>query len=74
MYVAALHKQAKHCTFEDTLDKMFYDRLVCNIANTAVQKCLLVEPKLTTIKAVTTAQSLTILCHFKSKICYFCNK
>ena len=65
-YVAALHKQAKHCSFEDTLDKTLYDRLVCDIANAAVQKCLLAEPKLTFIKTVTTAQSLTILCVISS--------
>ena len=55
-YVAALRKLAEHCNFGDTLDKMLRDRLVCGIANAAVQKRLLTEPELTFTKAVTIAQ------------------
>ena len=57
-YVAALHKLAKHCNFEDTLDKMLRDRLVCDIPNAAVQKCLLTEPEQTFTKAVTIAPAV----------------
>ena len=57
-YVAAFHKLAEHCNFGDTLDKMLCDRLVCGIANTAVEKRLLTGPKLTFTKAVTMAQAV----------------
>ena len=46
-YVAALRKLAEHCNFGETLDEMLRDRLVCGIANPAVQKRLLTEPELT---------------------------
>ena len=59
-YVAALRKLAEHCNFGDTLDKMLRDRLVCGIANAAVQKCLLTEPELTFTKAVTIAQAVEL--------------
>ena len=57
-YVAAFHKLAAHCNFGNTLDKMLCDRLVCGIANTAVQKRLLTGPELTFTKAVTIAQAV----------------
>ena len=36
-YNAALCKLAEHCNFEDTLDEMLRDMLVCGIVNPAVQ-------------------------------------
>ena len=59
-YVAALRKLAEHCNFGDTLDEMLRDRLVCGIANAAVQKRLLTEPELTFTKAVTIAQAVEL--------------
>ena len=59
-YVAGLHKLAEHCNFGDTLDNMLRDRLVCGIANTAVQKRLLTEPEQTWTKAVTIAQAMEL--------------
>ena len=40
-YVAILHKAGKHCNFGDLLSEKLYDRLVCRIMDTTVQKCLL---------------------------------
>ena len=59
-YVAAFRKPAEHCNFGDTLDEMLRDRLVCGIANAAVQKRLLTEPELTFTKAVTIAQAVEL--------------
>ena len=59
-YVAALRKLAEHCNFGDTLDEMLRDRLVCGIANAAIQKCLLTEPELTFTKAVTIVQAVEL--------------
>ena len=60
-YVAALHKLAEHCNFGETLDEMLRDRLVCGIANPAVQKRLLTEPELTFTKAVTISQAVELV-------------
>ena len=51
-YVAALRKLAEHCNFGETLDEMLRDRLVCGIANPAIQKRWLTESELTFTKAV----------------------
>ena len=59
-YVAALRKLTEYCNFGDTLDEMLHDRLVCGIANAAVQKCLLTEPEVTFTKAVTIAQAVEL--------------
>ena len=59
-YVAALRKLAEHCNFGDILDEMLRDRLVCGIANAAVQKRLLTEPELIFTKAVTIAQAVKL--------------
>ena len=60
MYVAALLKLAEHCNFGDTLVEMLHDRLVCCIVNDTVQKCLLTEPEVTFIEAVTIAQTVEL--------------
>ena len=56
-YVAALCRLAEHCSFGDTLDEMLRDRVVCGIADPAVQKRLLSETDLTFTKAVSIAQA-----------------
>ena len=59
-YVVALCKLAEHCNFEDTLNEMLHDRLVCGIANATVQKHFLTESKLTFTKVVTIAQAVKL--------------
>ena len=59
-YVTALRKLAEHCDFGDTLDEMLRDRLVCGIANPAVQKRLLTKLELAFTKAVTIAQGVEL--------------
>ena len=57
-YVAELHALAANCNFKDTLDVMLRNRMVCGINDTATQKRLLAEPKLTFKKALDIARSL----------------
>ena len=56
-YVAELRSLSEFCNFGNTLEEMIRDRLVCGINNRAIQKRLLVEPKLTYVKAVEIAQT-----------------
>ncbi|KMQ86678.1 hypothetical protein RF55_14283 [Lasius niger] len=42
-YVADLRRLSEHCGFETTLDSMLQDRLVCGIADEAIQRRLLAE-------------------------------
>jgi len=49
-FVAELHRLSEHCKFENTLNDMIQDRLVCGINDNALQKCLLAEPDLTNEK------------------------
>ena len=57
-FVADLHNIAKHCEFNDALDDMLRDRLVCGINKPKIQKRLLAEPKLTLTSAFDLAQAL----------------
>ena len=57
-YVAELRALAANCNFKDTLDVMLRDRIVCGINDTATQKRLLAEPKLTFKKALDIARGL----------------
>lgn len=50
-YVAALRNIAEHCNFNDTLETMIRDRIVCGIANDRIQRRLLSEQDLTFKKA-----------------------
>jgi len=58
--VAILRKAAEHCNFGTSLNEMLWDRLVCGIANSTVQKRLLAEKELTLDKAVSLAQAVEI--------------
>jgi len=51
MFVAELRAIAALCNFEETLEAMLRDRIVCGINDSAIQKQLLAEPKLTYQKA-----------------------
>ena len=48
---------AEFCNFDDTLDVMIRNRLVCGINDTEIQKRLLSQPELTYVKAVEIAQA-----------------
>jgi len=45
-FVAELRRLSEHCKFENTLNDMIRDRLVCGIDDDALQKRLLAEPDL----------------------------
>ena len=57
-YVVELRALAKFCNFGDTLGNMLRDRLVCGINDTAIQKCLLSEMKLSFRQVLDIAQGL----------------
>ena len=57
-FVADLRNIAKHCEFNDALDDMLRDRLVCSVNEPKIQKRLLAEPKLTLTSAFDLAQAL----------------
>ena len=59
-YIAILWKAAQYCSYGNSLSEMLWDRLVCGITNSAVQKLLLAEKELTLDKAVSLAQSIEI--------------
>ena len=52
VYVAELRALAADCNFNDTLDVMLRDRMVCGINDTTTQRRLLAESKLTFAKAL----------------------
>ena len=61
LYIAALRDIAKDCKYEQTLEEMLRDRLVCGINNDKIQKSLLAQgEKLTYKKAIEVAQSVEI--------------
>ena len=51
-FVAELRSIAEVCEFGDTLEVMLRDRIVCGINDSAIQKNLLAEPKLTFQRAL----------------------
>ena len=55
-YVSKLQELAKSCHFENLLDIMLRDRLVCGINNVAIQCQLLMQPTLTLKQALDIAQ------------------
>ena len=57
-FVANLCNIAKHCEFNNALDNMLHDRLVCGVNEPKIQKRLLAEPKLTLTSAFDLAQAL----------------
>ena len=42
-FVAALRNLAEHCNFDDTLEKMIRDRLVCGVNDEGTQRKLLAD-------------------------------
>ena len=61
-FVAALRNLAEHCEYGDTLETMLRDRIVCGIRDEKIQRRLLVEKKLTFLKAyeIATAMEVTM--------------
>ena len=57
-FVAELRGLSEFCNFDNSLEKMLRDRLVCGINDPAIQKRLLAEPDLTFNKALALAQGL----------------
>ena len=59
-YVAALRRLAERCAYDDMLEEMLCDRLVCGANNAAIHRRLLAESDLTLTKAVAVAQAAEI--------------
>lgn len=59
-YVAELRAIAEFCNFNDTLEDMLRDRLVCGINDSAIQRRLLAESKLTFQQALGIARGLEV--------------
>ena len=56
-FVAELRRLSEFCNFQDTLESMLRDRLVCRINNPKIQRELLAEPNLLFPKAFELAQT-----------------
>jgi len=50
-YLSELHSLAEYCNFQDNLDDVLHDCLVCGIQNMSIQKRLSLEATLTLKKA-----------------------
>ncbi|KAL9960436.1 hypothetical protein ACROYT_G033892 [Oculina patagonica] len=59
-FVAALRNLAEHCGYNDTLETMLRDRIVCGIKDEKIQRRFLVEKELTFQKAFEIATSMEI--------------
>ncbi len=57
-FVSELRSLAEFCNFNNTLDDMLRDRIVCGINNTKIQQRLLAEKTLTLAKAIELAQGM----------------
>ena len=57
-YVSELKKLSEHCNFQDSLNDMLRDRLVCGVNDARLQRRLLAEPDLTFGKAMELALAL----------------
>ena len=62
-YVAELRVIGEHCDFQDSLDAMIRDRLVCGINSIRIQRRLLQEPDLDYEKAFQIAQAMELAAH-----------
>uniref|UniRef100_A0A1X7UD72 Uncharacterized protein n=1 Tax=Amphimedon queenslandica TaxID=400682 RepID=A0A1X7UD72_AMPQE len=62
-YVAELRVIGEHCDFQDSLDAMIRDRLVCGINSIRIQRRLLQEPDLDYDKAFQIAQAMELAAH-----------
>ena len=58
VFMADLRRIAANCAFEDRLEDMLRDRLVCGVNDTQIQRRLLAEPRLTLDTALGLAQAI----------------
>ena len=58
MFVSQLRSLSENCGFDDSLEDMLRDRIVCGVNDDAIQKRLLAEPDLKFSKAVKLAQAM----------------
>ena len=58
VFMADLRRIAANCAFEDRLEEMLRDRLVCGVNDTQIQRRLLAEPRLTLDTALGLAQAI----------------
>ena len=58
VFMADLRRIAANCAFEDRLEEMSRDRLVCGVNDTQIQRRLLAEPRLTLDTALGLAQAI----------------
>ena len=58
--MSELRSIAKFCNFDNTLEDMLRDRMVCGIADNIIQKKLLVEDPLTLAKALEIANEMEL--------------
>ena len=57
-FVTELHALAEFCNYDETLNNMLRDRIVCGVRDEHIQRCLLAEGNLTLQKALDIAQSM----------------
>ena len=57
-YVAELRKLSEHCEYDDKVEEMIRDRIVCGVNHENIQRRLLSEAKLTFKKAVELATAM----------------
>ena len=58
VFVSQLHALSDYCDFNDMLEDMLHDRIVCGINDDTIQRRLLAECELSFKKAVEAAQSM----------------
>lgn len=56
-FLAALRQLARYCDFENWLDRLLCDRLVCGLRDETIQRRLLAEPDLKLTKAILLARA-----------------
>lgn len=56
-FLAALRQLARYCDFEDWLDRLLCDHLVCGLRDETIQRRLLAEPDLKLTKAILLARA-----------------
>ena len=57
-FVAQLRALVTHCEFDEMLEDILCDRIVCRVSDSRIQRKLLTEPKLTFANAVELLQSM----------------
>ena len=66
-YVAALRKLAEHCEFNESMNDMLRDRLVCGVNHERIQRALLAEKYLTFEGAFQKARAMETVARTRKK-------